>query len=352
MDKALIIGVTKRKTEAFENSLEELEGLLQTLNIETKHIITQIRDGFDPRFLIGAGKVNEIKMLIEQEDIDIIVFDNTLSPNQLINLTEMLGIQVYDRAFIILSIFSKNAKTKEAMLEVELAQKIYMRPRLIGMSSSLSRQGGGSYNSKGPGETKLELDRRKLDKEIVALRESIEQIKIQKQVTRQRRIKNSIPVVALVGYTNAGKSSLMNSIMKKTSQNNVDIVEAKDMLFTTLDTKSKLITYKNHKPFILIDTVGFISNMPKSLYESFYTTLLDIKQADIILYVESPVIKNRKQYEESMKILKEIGVTEPNIMKVMTHSDLNIESDINCFSVSNVTLSGIDELLEAIVFSI
>src|SRR5690606_9787712 len=200
------------------------------------------------------------------------------------NLEKVLDTIIIDRSFLILQIFAERAKTKQAMLEVALAQKLYMLPRLVGMGNSLSRQGGGSFNAKGPGETKLELDRRRLQVEISNLRKEIEKIKQTRTTSRQKRLDNAIPIVALVGYTNAGKSSLMNYFADKWGTDKTEVFE-KNMLFATLDTKAKRIKKDNQPPFILIDTVGFISKLPPELVASFESTLADIQDADLILHI-------------------------------------------------------------------
>ncbi|HPG43782.1 MAG TPA: GTPase HflX, partial [Acholeplasmataceae bacterium] len=238
MDQALLVGLAyKTSVEDTMNSLVELEHLALAVNIQTKDKVIQSAKEITPRTYIGTGKVQEIKQMINVLDITIVIFDDTLSPAQLKNLEKELEVQVIDRSFLILSIFAERAHTKEAVLEVALAQKMYLLPRLIGMTSSLSRQGGGSYNAKGPGETKLELNRRRLAQEITLIRRELEKIKAEKDLSRKQRIKNRIPVVALVGYTNAGKSSLMNSLSKALHHDSDPVFE-KDMLFATLDTKA------------------------------------------------------------------------------------------------------------------
>src|SRR5690554_7412352 len=223
LDRAILVALNYRSDVEFtKQSVDELEELAKAVDIKTIDKVIQSNDKIEPKFFIGSGKVLEIKQMIDILNVDMVIFDDTLSPAQIRNLEEALEVQIFDRAFLILQIFALRAQTKQAMLEVALAQKLYMLPRLAGMGKSLSRQGGGSFNAKGPGETKLETDRRRLNMEITRLRESLEDIKKERFVSRQRRIKNNIPVVALVGYTNAGKSSLMNYLTDQYGTNKED----------------------------------------------------------------------------------------------------------------------------------
>ncbi|MDY0075240.1 MAG: GTPase HflX, partial [Acholeplasmataceae bacterium] len=239
MDQALLVGLAYQSSyEETMASLIELEHLALALDIKTVDKVIQNAKEITPRTYVGSGKATEIKQMITVHDIDLVIFDDTLSPAQIKHLESDLDVQVIDRSFLIMSIFAERAKSKEAVLEVALAQKLYLLPRLVGMTSSLSRQGGGSYNAKGPGETKLELNRRKLALEISIIKKELIKIKAEKEISRKQRIKNRIPVVALVGYTNAGKSSIMNSLASYLHNDSEPVLE-KDMLFATLDTKAK-----------------------------------------------------------------------------------------------------------------
>jgi GTP-binding protein HflX len=249
MDQAILVGLSYRNDfEETKRSLDELEHLAMAVLIKTKEKVIQNAKTVTPKFYIGSGKVQEIKTMIAVLDVNIIIFDDTLSPAQIKNLEAELDIQVIDRSFLILSIFAERAQSREAVLEVALAQKTYMLPRLIGLGNSLSRQGGGTYNAKGPGETKLELDRRRLLSDITFIKRELEKIHAEKDVSRKLRVKNRLPVVALVGYTNAGKSSLMNSLSLYLHHDSEPVLE-KDMLFATIDTKAKKLQKENYPPF-------------------------------------------------------------------------------------------------------
>jgi GTPase len=351
LDRAILVGLSLTDTqEDILRSLDELELLAEALQIKTVDKVTQRAKTISPRFFIGSGKVEEIKQMIDVRDVDIVIFDETLSPAQIKNLEAALDRQIIDRSFLILSIFAERAQSKEAVLEVALAQKLYLLPRLVGMGKSLSRQGGGSYNAKGPGETKLELDRRRLLDEIHQIKQELEKIKKEKQISRQRRKKNQIPVVSLVGYTNAGKSSLMNSISKILNHGSEDVLE-KDMLFATLDTKSKLLQKENYPPFLLIDTVGFVSKLPPELITSFETTLSDVIDSDLLIHVCDGAYYNPLQLETTKTVLKRIGADHIERILVLTKKEIAIQTPKvpeDYLYVSNRTYENIDVLIDAI----
>lgn len=351
LDRAILVALNYKTSIASTiESIDELESLAAAVKIKTVEKVIQSSDSIEPKYFIGSGKVLEIKQMINVLNIDMVIFDDTLSAGQIRNLEETLEVQIYDRSFLILQIFAERAQTKQAILEVSLAQKLYMLPRLVGMGKSLSRQGGGSFNAKGPGETKLETDRRRLNTEISQLRASLKQIKKERSVSRQRRIKNNIAVVALVGYTNAGKSSLMNYLTDQYGTNKDKVFE-KDMLFATLDTKAKRIQKDNQPPFILIDTVGFISKLPPELIKSFESTLADIATADLILHVVDGKNYADLQINFTKQIIKNLGLEQTPRLLVVTKKDLlyhspNIMEDY--FLISNKTGEGIDDLYQAI----
>ncbi|WP_035358382.1 GTPase HflX [Acholeplasma equifetale] len=335
-------------------SIEELKGLAHANRIKVVDTVIQSSDRIDPRFYIGSGKVNEIKRSVEILNIDVVIFDDTLSPAQIRNLESVLETQIIDRSFLILQIFAERAKTRQAMLEVSLAQKLYLLPRLIGMSKSLSRQGGGSFNAKGPGETKLELDRRKIHEEISQIKAELKEIKKTLEINRKQRIENEIPVVALVGYTNAGKSSLMNYFSEHYAQDKTLVFE-ENMLFATLDTKAKRIKINNYPPFILIDTVGFISKLPPELINSFESTLSDIQSAQLILHVIDGLNPTELEIQLTQQILKNLGILDTPRVLVVTKRDLRLYPPIlkdDYLYVSSKTGEGMEELIQSIFSNI
>ncbi|HLT00501.1 MAG TPA: GTPase HflX [Acholeplasma sp.] len=350
-DRALLVAANFRTDiKQTEDSIIELEELAKACNIEPIDKVIQSIDQIDPRYYIGSGKVEEIKKMIDILNIDMVIFDDTLSPGQLRNLEKVLDTIIIDRSFLILQIFAERAKTKQAMLEVALAQKLYMLPRLVGMGNSLSRQGGGSFNAKGPGETKLELDRRRLQVEISNLRKEIEKIKQTRATSRQKRLDNAIPIVALVGYTNAGKSSLMNYFADKWGTDKTEVFE-KNMLFATLDTKAKRIKKDNQPPFILIDTVGFISKLPPELIASFESTLADIQDADLILHIVDGLNPSINQLELTKSIIKQLGMEHTPRLLVVTKKDLRFSQPYimeDYFYISSKTGEGLDDLYQSI----
>src|SRR5690554_2905493 len=326
IDKAILIGINPSDNYIkYKESLEELENLALACQIITVDKIIQTVPKINPKYYMGSGKVLEVKKLADILDANIVIFDDPLSPSQLRNLEKDLDVQVYDRSFLILQIFSMRAQSKQSYLEVSLAQKLYMLPRLVGMRSSLSRQGGSSFNARGPGEMKLELDRRKLNREISQIKKELEIVKKERLTSLKRRTNNEIPIVALVGYTNAGKSSLMNSFINLYGVNKEMVVE-KDLLFTTLDTKAKKIKKDDHAPFILIDTVGFIEKLPNELINAFESTLLDIINADLILHVVDGLNPSTTQINFTRDLLKRLKADHITRLLIITKKDLRTKN--------------------------
>lgn len=279
---------TGSSSAEFEHSMEELKELAKALDLEVVGIFTQNLPNPIAATYIGSGKIAKIKEQIAIQEVDTIVFDEMLSPIQLRNLADDLEVTILDRTSLILRIFEQRARTKEAMLQVELANLQYMLPRLVGLHTSLSRQGGGSgsLSNKGAGETKIELDRRHIEKRITELKRNLEDVARERQVTRSSREQSGIPRVALVGYTNAGKSTVMNWMIDSFSDHTDKKVLEKDMLFATLDTTIRKIAPGNgNPPFLLSDTVGFINKLPHSLVKAFHSTLEEVAFADIILQI-------------------------------------------------------------------
>lgn len=311
MEKALIVGVELNTNEySLDYSLDELENLANSLEIDVVDRITQKLNSINARYYIGSGKVEEIKNYITACDIDTVIFDDELSPSQIRNLEKELNVKVIDRTLLILDIFAKRASTTEAILEVRLAKLKYMLPRLVGLNNYMSRQGGSAgVASKGSGEKQIELDRRKISAEIIQIEEKLKKIKNDRGLQREKRQKTSIPIVSLVGYTNAGKSTTFNTILKHSKIKNEKEVMEKDMLFATLGTSVRNIKLPNNQEILLIDTVGFVSKLPTLLVNSFRSTLEEIINSSLIIHVvdiSSPYYHN--QVKVTKDVLKEIGV--------------------------------------------
>ncbi|MBU1020331.1 MAG: GTPase HflX [Firmicutes bacterium] len=322
MYKAIIVGANFQNNNLIDYYMEELQNLAEACDIEVLYSITQAIDKITPNLYIGSGKVKEIKGFATNLDADLVIFNNELSGSQIRNLEEAIGVRVIDRTLLILDIFASRAKTKEAMLQVEIAQLEYMLPRLAGLTPSLNRQQGG-IGSKGPGEKKIELDRRKIENDRSKLKKELEEIVKARKVQRKNRTKSSIKRVAVVGYTNAGKSTLVNALIDFTNKDTDKKVYTENMLFATLETSTRHIILDNNKEFLITDTVGFVSNLPHNLVESFKSTLEEISEADLLLHV---VDSNHEFYEKQIEItlstLSEIGVHDIPMIYLYNKSDL------------------------------
>ena len=324
-ERAVLVGLnadcfTEEQT-ATEESLEELDDLLETAGGFCTGKILQNRHAPDPHSFIGEGKALEVKMLVEATASTMVIFDNELSPGNIRALEEIIGVTVLDRSALILDIFAQRAKTKEGRLQVELAQYQYLLPRLSGMGKSLSRQGGG-IGTRGPGETKLETDRRHIRERINRLEEELEQVRRVRGVQRERRMKNSVPVVAIVGYTNAGKSTLLNQLTGAG-------IPANNRLFDTLDTTSRQLTVSDNLDVILSDTVGFISKLPHHLVNAFHATLEELEYADLLLHVidaSDPHIEKHIAVVE--KLIDKLAKPGVPVLKCYNKADLVYSEDI------------------------
>lgn len=320
MDKAILVGVNIHEDVDINYQLNELESLANASSIDVLGKIIQDINP-TPNYYVGSGKLAEIKDLAQELDANIIIFNDELTPAQIINLEKALEMKIIDRSLLILDIFSKRANTYEAALEIELSQLKYMLPRLVGLNQSLSRQGSG-FNAKGPGEKKIELDRRYIRDNIIKIEKKLNKIKASKQNNLQKRKSNEIKTVCLVGYTNAGKSTLMNRLVSEFGFNKLKTVYEKDQLFATLQTSTRHIVLNDNTEFLLSDTIGFISKIPHHLVESFFTTLNEVKNADIILHVvdaSNPYYKN--QINVTNNVLSYLDVHVP-MLYVFNKCDL------------------------------
>ena len=351
-DYAVLVGLRSPvlgDDSADEESLAELAALVDTAGGQAVGTILQSRDKPDPHSFIGEGKVEEVKRMVENGDATMVIFDNDLSPSQIRVLTELCGVQVLDRSGLILDIFAQRAKTKEGCLQVELAQYQYLLPRLIGMWSHLERQGGtgGSpIGTKGPGETQLETDRRHIRRKIDKLKEELEEVRRVRGTQRQRRMKNEIPVVAIVGYTNAGKSTLLNAITGAG-------IPANDRLFDTLDTTTRLLTVSDTLDVVISDTVGFIRKLPHQLVEAFKATLEELEYADLLLHVID--VSNPEWREQAHivdELIRELGAEQIPCIRVYNKCDVAFtaqqEREADAVYISAKTGEGIPALLSAV----
>lgn len=355
-EKAVLVGVQLQKDLHFVYGMEELHNLAEACNVEVVGEVTQNLDRINPSRYVGSGKLEEIKAFYEEADANVVIFNDELSPSQIRNLEEDLECKVIDRTMLILDIFSRRAKTREAQVQVELAQLQYMLPRLVGLRASLGRQGGGSSGgvaNRGAGETKLELDRRKIEDQISKLHKELEHIKEQRVTQRKQRTKKGTPVVSLVGYTNAGKSTVMNELLAKTGQNEEKQVFEKDMLFATLETSVRQIRLEDNKSFLLTDTVGFVSKLPHHLVKAFRSTLEEARNADLLLHVvDVSNEEHRYMMEVTNETLHAVGVENVPTLYVYNKSDLaGVPYPVlngDGIWISAKEDKGLDELLEII----
>ena len=354
--KAILVGLQRDREEDISYSMEELKGLAEAANAEVLGMMTQNLERPNTATLIGKGKVEELAEMVRNMEADTVIFNDELTGMQLRNLEDALDVRVIDRTILILDIFADRASSREGKLQVELAQLKYRMPRLIGFGKSLSRLGGG-IGTRGPGEKKLETDRRHIEKRMLDIKAELDQIKNTRSVQRARREKNEVPVVALVGYTNSGKSALMNRILSKTEKNEEDrkIVFEKNMLFATLDVAQRSVVLDSNHQFILIDTVGFVSKLPHSLVNAFKATLEEVTYADLLVHVVDSSYENHDFHiNVTDKVLEEIGAGGKERILAFNKIDLvDPETVIPRPGTENMFISAkedirIDELLDLI----
>ena len=348
-ERAVLVGLNadcfRKEQTATDETLEELEALLETAGGFCTGKILQNRHAPDAHSFIGEGKAQEVRMLVEFTEATMVIFDNELSPGHIRALEEILGVTVLDRSALILDIFAQRAKTKEGRLQVELAQYKYLLPRLSGMGKSLSRQGGG-IGTRGPGETKLESDRRHIRERITRLQNELEQVRQVRGVQRERRMKNSVPVVAIVGYTNAGKSTLLNKLTGAG-------IPANNRLFDTLDTTSRQLTVSDNLDVILSDTVGFIAKLPHHLVDAFRATLEELEYADLLLHVIDSADPNREEHIAVVDtLIGKLAKPGTKVLRCYNKADLVPATEIpigeDVVRMSAATGMGMEDLLKAI----
>ena len=350
--RAVLVGLAR--DEDISYSMEELKGLAEAAGVEVLGQMIQNLERPNTATLIGKGKVEELAEMVKNMEADTVIFNDELTGMQLRNLEDAVGVRVIDRTILILDIFADRASSREGKLQVELAQLQYRMPRLTGFGKSLSRLGGG-IGTRGPGEKKLETDRRHIEKRMYDIKSELSQIKNTRGVQRAKREKSEIPVVALVGYTNSGKSALMNRLMTLTEKDEKTVFE-KNMLFATLDTQQRSVTLDTNHQFILVDTVGFVSRLPHSLVNAFKATLEEVAYADLLVHVVDASYENHDFHiEVTNKVLEEIGAGGKE--KIMAFNKIDLVEDpssvIPVAGVDNICISAkydrnIDELIELI----
>lgn len=359
-EKALLVGlnittILKKENDIdIEVSMDELEELAKAAGADVVDKIIQNKLARDAAYYIGKGKAEEIKIYCESLDIDLVIFNDELSGALIKKLEEVLGVRVVDRTALILDIFAQRALTKEGKLQVELAQLKYRLPRLYGLGKEMSRTGAG-IGTRGPGEQKLEVDKRHILNKISDIKGELKEVRKNREVQRSHRLKSEIPIVALVGYTNAGKSTLTNELIKTHKEYTEDKeVLSKDMLFATLDVALRKALLPNNREFLVVDTVGFVSKLPHDLVEAFKATLEEVKYADLILHVVDASNSNYDlQMKTTLDVLKELSVLDKKMITVFNKSDkldyeVNSKKDEDTLFISCKTGYNLELLLNKI----
>ena len=350
--RVIIVGININNKNNFEESIIEFKNLCIACDIEIVGEMEQNLKKINPTFYMGSGKIEELRDLIEEMNAEIIVFNNELSASQIKNIEEEVKCSIIDRTALILDIFANRAKTREAKLQVEVARLQYELPRLIGANENLGRQSGGvGTKNRGAGETKLELDRRRIEDRIASLNKELEILKYQRNTQKNKRKKSNIPNVALVGYTNAGKSSVMNVLVENFINKEDKKVFEKNMLFATLETYVRNIKLHNNKSFLLYDTVGFVGDLPHNLVKAFRSTLEEVCDADLLVHIidiSNPNYKN--QIDVTNETLSQIGAD--NIPMIYVYNKIDLidldKLDNNKILISAKRDIGIDRLIESI----
>jgi len=352
-ERCLLVAVQLPGEE--ENDMEELEQLVEAAGGEVISSIVQNKQSIDNRFYAGQGKIEEIANYVKELDVDTVIFNDELSGTQIRNIEEIVEAKVIDRTNLILDIFAKRALTKEGQLQVELAQLKYSLPRLIGVNKNLSRLGGG-IGTRGPGEQKLEIDRRRIKEKITDIQNQLEVLEKVRETKRKKRMKDQVPIVSIVGYTNAGKSTLLNALMdneyREEGENKK--VFAHDMLFATLDTELRRVRLPGGRSAVFSDTVGFIKKLPTQIVEAFKGTLEEIKYADLIIHLIDINDENLSAHKETtIELIEKITGSEIPILTVYNKVDKILNEKVSVLNNGIIYISAkykynIQELLEAV----
>lgn len=352
IERVILVGVAFDTDDDTERSLDELGELAKTAGAQTVGRMIQTRDNFHPATYIGKGKIEELRLMIDELDATGIICDDELSPAQFKNLEDELGVKVMDRTMVILDIFAARATSSEGKIQVEMAQLKYRSIRLAGFGTSMSRLGGG-IGTRGPGEKKLEVDRRLINDRIAQLRRELKEVQKHRDITRAKREKNKVPVVAIVGYTNAGKSTLLNHLTE------ADVLE-EDKLFATLDPTTRILALDGKQQVLLTDTVGFIRKLPHHLIEAFKSTLEEAKYADIIFHVvDASNMQREKQMFITYQTLDDLGVKDKKFVTLFNKQDARTDNEplhdfradytLNISAAKDLGLDEVKSLLEEIL---